>query len=410
MLREVELEREFGLTSVGLPARPRELADRDRAWTLLEMVRDAISSPVLATVLGRVSTRLAASVGASHCWFYLTLEGSEAGAFWADRERLPRGVVGAMESFFNPPLRFPLQYLALQALEHGLPVPWHHTQDGSRALEEDAQRLGVKVALAMPLILEDRPLGAAVLASFDERAEFSAMETELAWELAGVAARGIQNAWTYEKTASSAVAEERCRLSREMHDSLAQALSYLNLQAGAVKEWLERGEIDEARAGLSEIVRTAGESYRDLRESLFCLRASVPSGSRFLPALREYLEDYRRHYGLVVQVEVEDGSSWPLSERVGVQLSRIVLEALSNVRKHAKAGAARVRFHQEGGQGRVSVEDDGRGFEPGRVMEDGGSHFGLQIMRERAESVGGSLEVHSQVGRGTRVVVRVPLL
>ncbi len=212
-----------------------------------------------------------------------------------------------------------------------------------------------------------------------------------------------------EKSKAIAVMEERVRLSREMHDSLAQALSYLSLQAMSAREMLDRGEIDNARTSLSEVVRTADETYINLRETLFCLRAVVPWGNKFFPALREYLDEYRIHYGLDVQLVVKEGFPSSLQDDTAVQLYRIVLEALSNVRKHTVARRAWLRFEGDGGQGRVSVEDDGQGFDMIQTMTLRQNHFGLQIMRERAESIGGSFEVHSKPGCGTRVDIRVPL-
>jgi signal transduction histidine kinase len=93
---------------------------------------------------------------------------------------------------------------------------------------------------------------------------------------------------------------------------------------------------------------------------------------------------------------------------VSIQINRIIQEALTNVRKHAQANRAWVRFAQEGDTVCITVEDDGQGFDPDQLTGEGRQYFGLQIMRERAEGVRGSLELISQPGQGTRVVLRVP--
>jgi signal transduction histidine kinase len=127
-----------------------------------------------------------------------------------------------------------------------------------------------------------------------------------------------------------------------------------------------------------------------------------------LPTLQEYLAEYRTHYGLDAHLVVEGDGSVELTSEVASQLLRIIQEALTNVRKHSGAKSVRVCCREDQDQICINIEDDGRGFYPGET-DEAQQHFGLQIMRERAESVGGSLELESQPGQGTRVVVRMPL-
>jgi signal transduction histidine kinase len=99
-----------------------------------------------------------------------------------------------------------------------------------------------------------------------------------------------------------------------------------------------------------------------------------------------------------------------LQAAVEIQLLRIVQEALANVRKHSRAGRATVRLALEGDALAIEVEDDGLGFDPGLEARTGWPRFGLQTMRERAQAVGGSFEVESELGVGTRVRVAVPVM
>ena len=92
-----------------------------------------------------------------------------------------------------------------------------------------------------------------------------------------------------------------------------------------------------------------------------------------------------------------------------IQLLRIIQEALTNIRKHSQASRAWVRFEADAEGAVITVEDDGRGFDPSRMGQDGQEHFGLQTMRERAESVGGDLQISTQPGQGTRLTVQLPL-
>ena len=109
-----------------------------------------------------------------------------------------------------------------------------------------------------------------------------------------------------------------------------------------------------------------------------------------------------------MELEVADGRPIHLSPASEVQLIRIIQEALTNVRKHAGAAHAWVRLHRQDPWVQVIVEDDGRGFDPTILVSRDRLHFGLQTMRERAEGLGGKLEIDTAPGRGTRVVATLP--
>jgi len=221
--------------------------------------------------------------------------------------------------------------------------------------------------------------------------------------------RTLMHAFRYQHARYYAAVEERDRLAREMHDSLAQALAYLKLKASVADELLSRGQIDKARENLGEVREIASETYTDVREAIFNLRESAQSGMEFFTALDHYLAEYRLHYGLPVTFHLAgDGTRPVFSAEVGIEVYRIVQEALTNVRKHARASQAWVRLARAGNGWQITVEDDGCGFDPAHVSRNGQQHIGMQIMRERAESVGAALELDSQPGQGTRVTVRVP--
>jgi two-component system nitrate/nitrite sensor histidine kinase NarX len=194
-----------------------------------------------------------------------------------------------------------------------------------------------------------------------------------------------------------------------MHDNLAQTLGYLNLKVSIAEERLSSGQIAQAQASLLKLKQIAREAYTDARETIFSLRTTASSELGLLPTLREYLAEYRAYYGVDVRLVVDDESLPEFPADVGIQIACIIQEALTNVRKHARASKAWVRFEQEGDRVRISVEDDGQGFDPAQVAGKGRQYFGLQIMRERAESVGGELELDARPGQGMRVVMRLPL-
>ncbi len=119
--------------------------------------------------------------------------------------------------------------------------------------------------------------------------------------------------------------------------------------------------------------------------------------------------DYRTYYGLTVHLVMDDEFSAEISVEVASQLLRIIQEALSNVRRHSDASQVIIQCLVEAEMLCVSISDNGRGFYPAQSAKAGKQHYGLQIMRERAESVGGTLRLDSQPGQGTRIVVRIPV-
>jgi nitrate/nitrite-specific signal transduction histidine kinase len=289
-------------------------------------------------------------------------------------------------------------------------VEKHDHDDGRFFHTEDHAREGqIASILAAPLIHGERFLGSVVALRRQPR-RFVEREARLLLRLAHQVVVSVENAQLYRQLRYLATLEERGRLAREMHDRLAQALGYLNVRASITDDLLSSGRIEPARESLSELKSVAKMVYTDLREAIFGLRTSVSSHSGLVPTLRHFLDEYQAHYGMEVQLTIRSEAEFDISLEAAGQLLCIVQEALANIRKHSGASRAFVRYDQAGGQVCLQIQDDGRGFDPARVMEVGGQHIGLQIMRERAESVGGSLEIESEPGKGTQVTVRAPIL
>lgn len=262
--------------------------------------------------------------------------------------------------------------------------------------------------LAVPLRRGEYFLG-LVEVIMRQRRRFLPHDAQLLMRLAQHVIVAIENAQLYQQLRYLATLEERDRLAREMHDDLAQALGYLNVKASIINDLLSGGLIDQAQESLMELKKVAKFVYTDVREAIFNLRTTVPFRTGLLPTLQDYLAEYRARYGMDIHLVVEKEDPRILSLEVASQLLRIVQEALTNVRKHASAKKALIRYNQGDGQVCISIEDEGRGFDMGLAAEGEQQHFGLQIMCERAKSIGGSLEIDSQRGQGTRVVVRAPL-
>lgn len=227
--------------------------------------------------------------------------------------------------------------------------------------------------------------------------------------LAEMAAIAIDNARLVERERYMAVLEERDRLAREMHDSLAQVLGYLQFKTRIARGALADGKSEKALGELDEMEHLAGEAYDDVREAILGLRELHPDRD-LRASVGEYLEKFTRQSGVRASLEVDEAAPLPdVAPEAQVQLVRVIQEALTNVRKHARANHVRVRFASESGDLKIVIEDDGCGFDPAVVAQRAGQRFGVWTMRERVELLGGGFAIDSAPGRGTSVVVRLPV-
>jgi signal transduction histidine kinase len=207
-----------------------------------------------------------------------------------------------------------------------------------------------------------------------------------------------------------ATLQERARVARELHDSLGQVLGYAKMQAQAARERLARGEWREADEHLAQLAAVAQDAHADVREYILGARAGASAETAFLPALEDYLRRFQATCGIATTLEASPELVGPaLEPMVGTQLLRIIQETLTNVRKHARARAVRIGLSVCDGKAEAVVQDDGDGFDAARLGAAEASTFGLRFMRERAEEVGGTVEVRSVPGEGTRVLITVPL-
>lgn len=211
-----------------------------------------------------------------------------------------------------------------------------------------------------------------------------------------------------EQQQTHAILQERERLARELHDGLGQMLAAAHLHASTARQFLAQGANAQTDECLDQLAAMTLEAQADVREYLLGAK-TVSSGEHpFFPSLRQYLKRYSQHYGLRVELTVPpDVEARGLPPAVDVQLLRVIQEALSNVRKHARAQCAHVSLTMQGPQVRIVIADDGRGFDPAAVAAQS-EGYGLNAMRERAQGLGGRVEIDSKPGSGTRVLVEVP--
>jgi PAS domain S-box-containing protein len=203
---------------------------------------------------------------------------------------------------------------------------------------------------------------------------------------------------------------ERERLARELHDSIGQTVGFLNAQAQAAREHLSRGETGTVDNYLARLVEVAQNADADIRESIMALRSTAMLEQGLVPALDKFLRQFGTTYDLRTELtaggELKDLA---LETTVELDLLRIIQEALANARKHAHARSVTVRLAVQGDCLEMVVEDDGDGFDVAAATGASRQKFGLQMMRERAQKVGGNVAIDSAVGQGTRVRVEIPL-
>ena len=205
-----------------------------------------------------------------------------------------------------------------------------------------------------------------------------------------------------ESEVERATLEERALLSRELHDGLAQDLWLAKLKVGR----LSGLDLDpEARKLVGEIGGAVELGLTEARQAVMALRIAAESEDTFGDLMAKYAQDFEDRFGLRVEFECADDLP-RLPARTQAEFLRIAQEALTNARRHADATIVRVRADTEATRFRLSVMDNGRGFDQSAVQS---TSFGLAAMRERAALIGGELQVITGPGNGTRVQVTAPL-
>ena len=239
--------------------------------------------------------------------------------------------------------------------------------------------------------------------------DFRGLEVGRLLLLSDVTEQKQTQAQILEQQKVQAALEERAGLARELHDSIDQTLAAAQLKAETANELIERGEIAAAQDTLSRLVEVTQSAHIDIQQYLLGTKTLLKPGQDVFVALQQYVKQFSRDFGPPTELVIAPGMlEQGLDSQAGLQLIRIVQEGLANVRKHAHASAAQVVFSFNAGRIQVRIEDDGVGFDVARFFKVEGRGFGLRSMRDRAETIGGTFQIHSAPGRGTRVIVEVP--
>jgi signal transduction histidine kinase len=216
-------------------------------------------------------------------------------------------------------------------------------------------------------------------------------------------ARVIENARLFEQAKTVAAIEERNRLARELHDSVAQGLFGISLFTDATRMALASRKLDVVRGHVEELAALSHQALLDMRLLIFELRPPILETAGLAFALRSRLESVEAKAG--VETVFESQGEINLAPETEAELYRIAQEALTNVTKYARAHRVDVRLIEEAGIVRLTVEDDGVGFDTETAEKRGGQ--GFRGMRERAERIGAELHIESGAGGGSRITVEV---
>jgi two-component system, NarL family, nitrate/nitrite sensor histidine kinase NarX len=216
----------------------------------------------------------------------------------------------------------------------------------------------------------------------------------------------LDNAIFEHERLRSSLLTERQLLASEVHDSLAQGLAYMRMRMSLLHDAIRTGERVHALKYFGDVNQAMGEAHARLRELITHFRHPAQEG--LLTSLQAMARTFEDRTGVALAIDNRAGEV-PWTPEQEQQVYRIVQEALANVVKHAGARQARVVIDRRSGSLRVSIEDDGRGVPPaaGRGHPPPG-HYGMDIMRERAQRLGGTLRIRSTQGKGTRVRLTLP--
>ncbi|MBD2775364.1 sensor histidine kinase [Iningainema tapete] len=199
-----------------------------------------------------------------------------------------------------------------------------------------------------------------------------------------------------------ATLQERNRIAREIHDGLGHTLAAQTIQINnALIFW--QSNSDKALTFVKQAKQLGAEALLEIRRSVSVLRSNPLSGLSLEPAVEKLLNEFQHNTG----IELKSNIYLPLSlpTEVNTTLYRIVQESLTNIYKHAQAKTVMVQLQQQDLVLHLSIEDNGKGFNPTQNT----TGFGLQGMRERAAALGGQLNIYSQPGEGCRICVSFPL-
>ncbi len=396
------------MTQTRQPANHQELQRLNRELSILNSIAQALNREIdLDRALHTVLAQVAELFGLRTGWIFLV--SAETGAtYLAAVHNLPPGLA-------NEPERMTGSCYCLDTYHAG-------DLDGaanvniitcSRLKKLVSGSAGLRFHASIPLYAQEQKLGVLNVASTDW-SELSDEDLRLLYTVGDMLSIAIARAHLFARSAELGAAEERNRLAREIHDTLAQGLSAIALQLETADALLEGAAPSEAdhppaltrvQTFVRQALKLARSNLDEARRSVLDLRAAPLEGRTLSAAL----ETLAKTGPLAKQLQVDfnlTGDDRPLPLHIEAGLFRIAQEALANVARHAQAGRLMMDLTIMPDAVRLTIEDDGQGFDPAAIPQ---GHYGLVGVNERARLMGGDLHLESCPGVGTKMIVTAPL-
>ncbi len=259
--------------------------------------------------------------------------------------------------------------------------------------------------LGVPVTAHGVSVGNLYLTDKRGAAEFSPADQSLVETFALHAGIAIDNARHHAQAQRLAVADERDRIGRDLHDGIIQSLYAVSLSLEDLPDLMAESP-PEAERRIDSAIDALNLAIRDIRNFIYGLRPEAVDGSQVVAGIAALAQETRDGGLLDVVADLDPTADPGLSPEEGGELLQLVREVLSNAARHAKARRIEVSLRRTAGGTELVIADDGIGFDPSTARGD--AHHGLRNMRVRAESIGGTLAVVSAPGDGTRVEVSLP--
>jgi len=325
-------------------------------------------------------------------WYWKTLSGNDKGSKLKSRIiRLDEGPLGEM-------------------IKKGHPIGVKDSVEAARNFSAVFADLDIQVKgfLGVPVQVRGKVTGVLCAANRLNRS-FSYGEVQMLSILANQVAVSVENEALWQRIENQAALRERHWLADEIHDGLAQTVARLQSNIKDISYLLKEGEQHEAEDKLGQLTSLADTAYQEVRQAIFSLKGTIECVGDFKVALEENISEFRLQHQIDVQLISPDLEFFQFAPNIETQLMRIIQEALTNVSKHANASKVKIEVGSWGKRFlRITVADNGKGFDHAELKSGSRRRYGLRIMEERIQSVGGKFFIESAPGRGTVVTIQVP--
>jgi signal transduction histidine kinase len=307
----------------------------------------------------------------------------------------------------------PEELARFRAIRESPPAGNHHAR--TQVLKVPSIPHGTSVIATCVMLPLDDGVAAEGWIELYLAADVSVAGDELALleTIAGVTTEAIVNARRRAREQRAlyeldgAIAEERARIARDIHDGIAQTLAFQRMRIDLWQEWIV-SDPDRLRAEFGDLKQMLREQIGELRRAIFALRPVQFDTLGFIGGLRRYITDFANQQGWAVEIDFHDVPS-EFTPELEAACFRVIQEALTNSAKHAAATRVTVTLDEVDTGVRIIVRDDGHGFDPVQAATDT-SHVGLRQMEERLATLRGQLTLLSQHGAGTEVAAWIPLI